>query len=157
MKPVNEWTHNFSQQIDGLDYTNPFSVGDYVVAHFNDVTDEIQTLSERYVMKVIQIGVPIKVKTHSYHIDTFGDLVDDGFTSGNTVEGVRVQLLFHKDGVYEDAGHGYKENLPVSMLRQVDPPVNRITETVSPKLDNESLRLFEKAKYESKRKKYGWD
>lgn len=157
MKKFNEWTHNFSEQVDGLEYEYPFAVGDYVITNFTSESDELRILSERYVMKVIQVGVPIQTITQLYYRDVFGDLVSQGTKKGDIVEGVRTQLLYYKAGVYGDMGHGYKENFPVSMLKKVNRPANVMVKSVMPKFDRESMQLFEKAKYESKRRKYGWD
>jgi len=157
MKRINEWTHNFSERVDGLKYTLPFSVGDYVVAHFKVQTPAIDELASQYVMKVIQNGVPIQKVDQNTRVDVLGEIVSDGIVDGDIVEGVRVQLLFHKDGVYEDAGHGYKENLPVSSLRRVDRPNNLVTKSHNPQLTQNELKRIEKNRFERKRKQYGWD
>jgi len=157
MKKFNAWTHNYAEKIDGLVYAFPFKVGDHVVVYFKDQSDEINNLSSKFVLKVIQVGVPIKKSTQISKIDVFGDLELIGTGVEHLVEGARIQVMFHKDGIYEDMGHGYKENLPVDCLRKVERPENVITKSVQPVRDLTMLKLVEMAKYERKRKQYKWN
>ncbi len=167
IKKINDWTHDFSRTVNGLEYSFPFAVGDHVIMAFKELqTDELFDISKKYIMKVIQIGVPVQVVNKDSHIDVFGDVSyepnwtfenDERPSPGNFVEGVRAQLLYHLGDVYEDMGHGFKENLPVSSLQLVDRPAKVVTKTVNESRNLQAFSAYEKLNYERKRKRYNWD
>lgn len=158
IKKINDWTHDFSQTVDGLEYSFPFAVGDHVIMVFkSSPSTELSEISKKYIMKVIQVGVPVQIVNQNSHVDEFGDAVWAGYVTGKFVEGVRTQVLFHLGDVYEDMGHGYKENIPVASLQLVDRPANVVTKTVNESRNLQAFSAYEKLNYEQKRKRYKWD